>query len=315
MNIKLLSIDNLELSVRTKNALHRVQIHTLGDLMEQTEESLSSIRNMGAKSITEALEVIAKYTDLATKSTNLQLEDNSADVATENVIKYLEENTITIDALENLSIKAYNYLLFAGFKYLSEFIFMNKTELLYKYKVHPVYAQEIENHCKEYLNNLYSDVNFKDSINQKAHEYSEQTDIKEAQLQYIKANDMTFDEMALSNRSKNSLTKAGYTMLSDIAFLSSQELSDIPQLGATSVVEIQHKVNDYFSAHDKSMNAFVSGDKTAILGDESIKKNILDLYKGIGFKGLSLNDIENRLNLREFLPLDKLKKFIGQLIA
>lgn len=315
MDIKLLSIDNLELSVRTKNALHRVQIHTLGDLLEQNEESLSSIRNMGAKSITEALEVIAKYTDLATENTKEQSNESDIDVTTERVIKYLEENAITIDALENLSIKAYNYLLFAGFKYLSEFIFMNKTELMDKHKIHPVYAQEIANHCKEYLNTLYSNVNFKDSINQKAHEYSEQTDIKEAQLQYIKANDMTFDEMALSNRSKNSLTKAGYTMLSDIAFLSSQELSDIPQLGATSVVEIQHKVNDYFSAHDKSMNAFVSGDKTAILGDESIKKNILDLYKGIGFKGLSLNDIENRLNLREFLPLDKLKKFIGQLIA
>lgn len=46
-------IDFEKLSVRTSNTLKRAGIWTIGELLEQTEESLSQIKNMGEKSIKE----------------------------------------------------------------------------------------------------------------------------------------------------------------------------------------------------------------------------------------------------------------------
>jgi len=48
-----LTIDELELSVRSYNCLMRAGIKTLGDLMGKSEEELGKIRNMGKISLQE----------------------------------------------------------------------------------------------------------------------------------------------------------------------------------------------------------------------------------------------------------------------
>ena len=50
-----MSIDELELSVRSYNCLKRAGINTVGDLRAKTMEDLSKVRNMGRKSIDEIL--------------------------------------------------------------------------------------------------------------------------------------------------------------------------------------------------------------------------------------------------------------------
>ena len=61
MDVKTLSIDLIGLSVRSTNALHRAEIHIVGDMLEQSEESLKKVRNLGKKSIDEILEKIQEY--------------------------------------------------------------------------------------------------------------------------------------------------------------------------------------------------------------------------------------------------------------
>lgn len=46
-------IEEMELSARSFNCLRRAGIHTVGDLVEKTEEELSKVRNMGKKSLEE----------------------------------------------------------------------------------------------------------------------------------------------------------------------------------------------------------------------------------------------------------------------
>ena len=58
MDIKELQIDKIGLSVRSTNALRRADVHTVGDMLSYTEESLSEIRNLGKKSIEEILKKI-----------------------------------------------------------------------------------------------------------------------------------------------------------------------------------------------------------------------------------------------------------------
>ena len=54
-DIDSMSIDELELSVRSYNCLKRAGINTVGDLRAKTMEDLSKVRNMGRKSIDEIL--------------------------------------------------------------------------------------------------------------------------------------------------------------------------------------------------------------------------------------------------------------------
>ena len=58
MNVKILSIDTIGLSVRSTNALHRAGVHTVGEMLNYSEETLSKIRNLGKKSIEEIIEKV-----------------------------------------------------------------------------------------------------------------------------------------------------------------------------------------------------------------------------------------------------------------
>lgn len=58
MDIRDLLIEQTNLSVRAKNALHRNNIHTVGEMMPCTEETLYGMRNLGVKTVNEILESI-----------------------------------------------------------------------------------------------------------------------------------------------------------------------------------------------------------------------------------------------------------------
>ena len=64
MDVKMQSIDAIGLSVRSSNALHRAGVHTVGDMLERTEEDLSQVRNLGKKSLEEILGKIEEYRNL-----------------------------------------------------------------------------------------------------------------------------------------------------------------------------------------------------------------------------------------------------------
>lgn len=48
-----MSIEELDLSVRSFNCLKRAQIHTVGDLVKKTEDEMMKVRNLGKKSFVE----------------------------------------------------------------------------------------------------------------------------------------------------------------------------------------------------------------------------------------------------------------------
>ena len=64
-----MSIDELELSVRSYNCLKRAGINTVGELVNKTPEDMMKVRNLGRKSLDEVL--------LKLKELGLQL--NNAD--------------------------------------------------------------------------------------------------------------------------------------------------------------------------------------------------------------------------------------------
>ena len=50
------SIEELDLSVRSKNCLKRANIYTLGDLIRKSEDEMMKVRNLGRKSLKEIMQ-------------------------------------------------------------------------------------------------------------------------------------------------------------------------------------------------------------------------------------------------------------------
>lgn len=136
-----------------------------------------------------------------------------------------------------------------------------------------------------------------------------------AVIEYVKNNDVFIKDFGLSNRSRNQLLRNGYDKISDIAFMSKSDLEKIPALGATSISEILSVIDAYFYKNEKRIFAFCSGDASAVTDDDTIKQNILELYEGKGFSGLSMKDITEGLDLPEAVTEDRIKGVIGKLIA
>ena len=59
-----MTIEEMDLSVRSYNCLKRANIHTVEDLTKKTEDDMLKVRNLGKKSLDE---VIAKLVSLGLK--------------------------------------------------------------------------------------------------------------------------------------------------------------------------------------------------------------------------------------------------------
>jgi DNA-directed RNA polymerase subunit alpha len=54
-------VEELELSVRSSNCLRNIDIRTIGDLAQRTEEEISKTKNFGKKSLQEIKDKLAEY--------------------------------------------------------------------------------------------------------------------------------------------------------------------------------------------------------------------------------------------------------------
>ena len=142
MSIKLLSIDDIGLSNRSRNALRRAGVHNVGDMLECTEENLCKIRNIGIRSIAEIMDKIEEYRAYEEPGVAFEvIEGNDTDysvldweefVNSEDGENYVVEffKTTKVDVLELLSARAYNLLVFEGYEFLSQIIFADEEELM-----------------------------------------------------------------------------------------------------------------------------------------------------------------------------------------
>lgn len=83
---KEIKIEDLDLSVRAYNCLKRVNINTVGDLIEKTEEEMMKIRNLGRKSLKEVVTKLRergldlkRHTPFEIPSTSIDRDDEKAD--------------------------------------------------------------------------------------------------------------------------------------------------------------------------------------------------------------------------------------------
>ena len=340
MDVKMIDIDNIGLSRRSSNALHRAGIKTVGELLEYTEDTLSEIRNMGRKSIDEVLLKIEEYRKYYTEGglpdsgeiTQDFLSEAAEDFGTWCnsdkgklfIRDWISEKQVKIADLELLSARAYNFLLLNKFNKLDQIIFQSTDELMKIPRMDLSSAEEITKRCRNWLKDHKTEI--LEDLRKECEEASSNQetslrdllytpDMHDRILQYVQANDCDVETIGFSARSKNILMKNGYLKLSDFIFLTEVKMKEFKGMGSGSLREIQEFIDSYLTNHETRLKAFCGGDDSVIWSEESVKDIILDIYNKIGFAGLSLRELREKGDIWGQVSDEMLKSVLGNLLA
>ncbi len=212
------TIEDMNLSVRTFNCLKRSGIDTLEDLCNKTEEEIKNIRSMRVASFKEICSELAK------RGLSFRKEDT-------------ENDSPSIDTLE-LSDNAYNKLINAGISTIALLCSMTDEELLNIPNITIEDYDEIYEKMDEWGYHLQpTDIDFHEEL-----VHGEL--LIEGQLETIKDKvlSMTIDELDFSIRTHNCLSRAGINTVADICNKTEIELIRVKNLGKKSLEEIIQKV-------------------------------------------------------------------------
>ena len=308
MDIKQLPIDQTGLSVRAINVLHRNNIHTIGEMLAQTKESLQGMRNMGGITVREILD---KNDELRSTLRAAESETPPTD-AKDKMIARLKQQGQTIDELELLSAKSYNILRINGLTELYRLVGLNWEDLMLLPRMDSESANEILLMCRRYQQDLEQHAEA-ESIS--VEELFRSAQYRDAILRYARENDVNTEDTGLSNRAVNQMKRKGLDKLSDWIFLTERELAGINSLGQKSITEILAWREEYLERHGERLMAFCLGDQSALLSEEAIREKILGAYREVGFGGFSLSELRAFLKFPESLKDETLKKIIGGLLA
>jgi len=340
MDVRAISIDDIGLSIRASNGLHRAGINTVGEMLTQTWESLMEIRSLGKKSVEEILQKIEKYkvyeteVDLPESEEDVDAElpdilgDYSTWVQTDEgkafCRSWLEEKGIKIDSLELLSARAYNYLLLNGYTGMHQITFMNVEDLMQIPRMDPQCAEEIAGRCRLFLEEKKDDILTSLKAKHEAVEKSKDEMLRnmlhsEANhdkiLQFVKANDEDTDSLALSVRARNALNRQGHFKISDFIFLTKKDLWDFPQMGTKTVDEILAFIDAYLAKNEDRIRAILSGDNSVLWDDSVVAGIINEAFNRIGFGGYSLRELRDKAELSDQISDEQLKRILGSMIA
>ena len=328
MDLSSLTLDRLGLSVRSYNALRRRKIRTAEDLLALTEEQLYETRNLGQKSVEEVLKKIDElktgcFRPISDSSDTEESGESQSreDLNKENVLLYLQSHRITIDALDCLSVPAYNVLRFSGNMDLEQIIFKSEEEMLQLPHMTTEYARETAEQCRRFLKEKRDDILGETGSapkNASAVSIFDMLYIPEYHdriLQNARNNDLELEKFTFSPRSMNRLRAKGYRMMSDIIFLSHSDLSGMKALGAKSVKEIEDAIIKYLTENEDVLTADHSDGSQDYISDKTVHKRILALYKDKGFRGFSLKEMMEALQLPETVDETRMKTIVGKMLA
>lgn len=123
-------IEKLDLSTRAYNALRRAGINGVGDLLDFPKENFPSLKNMGAKTVTEITEVIEQIEIIEIDPLNCNADQKAED---DMVARFIGKDGLLyrdfpIEDIE-LSRRAFNCLKGAGIDYISKLLDKTETDL------------------------------------------------------------------------------------------------------------------------------------------------------------------------------------------
>ena len=332
MDVKLISIDATGLSNRSLNRLHTMGISTVGELLDIEEDTLWNTRNIGAKSVKEILDCIEKYKMLSEMPEPVKTDVTDDKVNHDNFDEWFMDDVNrdfirtffkgrNIDELDLLSTRAYNFLMLNGYSELEQVLFLSKDEIMGIPFMDEKSADEIirlsENYFeknKQLIFESFMEMSKTTQVNLSLFDVMKHPEYHDV-ISFVQNNDKTVDSLCLSVRALNCLHKNNYNKLSDIIFMTRADLLKLKNMGATSADDIMTKISEYLNVNESRIIRLCSGDESELIDDATIQERILNLYRDKGFGGFSLKEMEEALQLPDFVTEDRLKKNIGELLA
>lgn len=334
MDASKMPLDIAGLSVRSQNALLRAGYRTVGDLMDCSEEQLGSIRNLGKKSVDEILNLVHFYKNSAEKHVDIldeariekqgRIVDFDAWILDEDhkkiALEYMRTAKIKIAQMESLSTKAYNLLLIQGLEDFDQIVFMTEEQLSAIPRMDKLSMQEIQEQTALYLSQLKDNIlvyaeqknTTKSGIPTSTLLFS--PEYQTALKNYIRVNDVALDNLGLTRSVCKKLKNNGYRTLLDIAFVRPSEMRESISLSQQAIEEINEKIEAYLLDNWQRIHSLCAGDMNALWDDESIRNRIVGIYNRIGFEGLSLSELIEKIHSPVKIDSTRMKKIVGGLI-
>ena len=340
MDVSNLPIEMLGLTTRSQNALYRAGLRTVDQLLSCTEEELYAIPNLGKKSINGILEKVHSF-QLADNDGVQRLQDtntgfsDAADSGEQNpnfavwiqdethqqlVLDYLKTANIKISQVESLSAREYNLLSFAGYHNLDQIAFLSQEQLQGIHRMDLLSACEIAektNHFLEQIqDNIFLYVRKKKRTEDKSQFPAILNDPEHQKLlrNYIRINNVPVDTMDLPRMCRKKLKEHGYNTLLDFVFIPLPDLREQLNIDKVTAGKLHQVIETYGQVHASRIRSLCEGNTDVLWDDDNLQKRILAIYNTIGFAGLSLQELENKLHVPDPTVLYRIKKILGRLI-
>lgn len=316
-----------DFSTRSFHKLMSIHVTTVGQLIKLHASDLEHVSGLGRKSIEEILYAVDINKEKLEKiSSSETLVDNRHQFSAwldskegiEQLISFYKQKNTSIDVLEQLSSRAYNLLTLNDATSIYMLIGKNASEFVRKYRMDNMTASEVVSIVKQYLSDHRSEieknllVSTDDSVFVK--QFNMRDHIEKAK-EYLQQNDVNLNELGLSLRAYNGLTKSGYHKFSEIAFLSENDLRQVPRMGEKTVHEIYLIISSRLKKHEKRIQEYCLGNTDELLDDEEIRSRILALYQDSMNEKYDFESIKEKLALPKTIHSERLKHVIGRMLT
>ena len=264
----MISIDELELSVRAYNCLKRKGISYVKDLVSMSREDLMKIKNLGKHSLEEILYILkdwglklreeekkpiienAEETEIDIEEYDIELEENKSRFILNKIKEAIEIISVNIKSLEienkEINLKMENYFKAIEF-YLNEEEIFNPDAIvpkIEKIQTEELQTEEFEERDKKinilmnYFKAIETYINTKNIPNQDiiAPEYEYECENEKLNMKII--------ELELSVRTYNCLNRKGIKYVRELIALSEKDVMEIRGVGKRTFEEILNKVAD-----------------------------------------------------------------------
>ena len=328
-------IDALDiLPARAFNLLYLAGITQLHQLVFMTREELEQLPHMTAALATEIqrhcrsylrdhaqqLGICSQPTRASLPTLELRLQDPAY---REKIHEFVCSADLVLTQ-DVLSVRAHHVLARSGYRNLSDIIFLQDEQVAQLRGAGSLTVKEIRTLIRDYLirNQAALTTHLESGRDaEKETENAAPTTLealladpmyRDMVLRYVRGADVALTQDILSVRAYNVLSRSGYQNLSDILFLSKEQLAKLRGAGSQTVEEIYQKLWAYLSDHRKRIFAFVRGEAMAPTEDE-VRWMLRKLYQQQEFAGLHVPQILEKLQLKAYPEV--VDKVLGKLVA
>ena len=230
-------IEQLQLSVRATNVLHRMGIHYVEELIETPLEVIAQQRKIGAKTLDEIKSVIENANDIIEYAT--QADDNT--INSDNSGK---ADATPIEQLQ-LSVRASNVLHRMGIHYVEELIKTPLEVIAQQQNIGTKTFDEI----KSVIENASDIIEHAMQTGDNAINSDDPGEVNATPMfteeQLFEMSRHTIEELGLSARPFHALYRDGYLTIDKVAQMSDSNFSQMKGIGKKSIDEIKRTVTTW----------------------------------------------------------------------